>query len=212
MSRPSESLVCQARSKHDTAQVSMRNLITIGVFAAIYAVVTSVGWVIGVFNPVSLIASYAVSSMLSGTVVMLMLAKAPVFGAMTMLGIIGGGLAFTMGSYVMSVPICVVLGFCADVIVYSGHFRSRACNIIAYGVFSIWTVVPFAPIFLGAQRYFESVTQRRRSDDHVQTMMTIFNHRSLFAIAILIAILAMIGARVGTTLVDRHFAKAGMIH
>lgn len=65
--------------------LSPRNLINIGVFTAIYFVITYVTGMLGFFNPFMMFVGWVVGILLNGTVIMLFLARTPVFGALTIL-------------------------------------------------------------------------------------------------------------------------------
>jgi energy-coupling factor transport system substrate-specific component len=95
-------------------KLGTRDLVNIGVYTAIYYVVTFLGGMVGIVSPIGMFVGFALSAIVGGTVIMLFLAKTPVMGAMTVLGLIVGVLMLATGHFWGCIPICAALGLVAD--------------------------------------------------------------------------------------------------
>lgn len=185
-----------------------RDLVNVGLYTVLYFIVLCIGALGHLVTPALMLVGFGVAIVLDGTIVMLYLAKTPVFGSMTILaGLIGLAMC---GHFWATFPISLILGLIADVIAWSGHYRSRIRNVIAYGVFTLWFVCPYLPIIINSDAYYASLTARMGSD-YTHTMQSIFTPGLIIVFALCGALLGMLGAWAGTKLVDKHFAKAGMV-
>lgn len=189
-------------------RMTPRDLVNVGLYTVLYFIVLCIGALGHLVTPALMLVGFGVAIVLDGTIVMLYLAKTPVFGSMTILaGIIGLAMC---GHFWATFPIALVLGLIADVIAWSGRYRSRIRNVIAYGVFTLWFVCPYLPIIINSDAYYASLTARMGSD-YTHTMQSIFTPGLIIVFALCGALLGMLGAWAGTKLVDKHFAKAGMV-
>ncbi|GAA6123248.1 MptD family putative ECF transporter S component [Bifidobacterium psychraerophilum] len=187
-----------------------RDLVNIGVFTAIYYFVTFLGGMMGIISPIGMFAGFTLSTIIGGTVIMLFMAKTHVMGAMTILGLIIGILMLATGHFWGTVPLCAGLGFVADLIVRAGHYRSRGHNIAAYGLFQLWLIGPFAPLFINTTAYYEDM-RGSMGATYANQMSQIFTPWVVAAFIVILCFVGLLGAWIGTKLIDRHFAKAGMV-
>lgn len=182
----------------------------IGVYTAIYYVVTFLGGMVGIVSPIGMFVGFALSAIVGGTVIMLFLAKTPVMGAMTVLGLIVGVLMLATGHFWGCIPICAALGLVADLIVKAGGYHSRGHNIAAYGVFQLWLIGPFAPLFMNTKAYYEDM-RGSMGAQYASRMSQIFTPAVVAVFIVVLCFVGLFGAWIGTKLIDRHFAKAGLV-
>lgn len=191
-------------------KLTTRDLVNIGVYTAIYFVITFLGGMVGIVSPIGMFVGFALSTIVGGTVIMLFMAKTPAMGAMTVLGLVVGILMLATGHFWGCVPITAALGFFADMIVRAGHYRSRLHNIVAYGIFQLWIIGPFAPLFINTKAYYEDM-RTSMGAQYAAQMSEIFTPLVVAIFVVTLCFVGLFGAWIGTKLIDRHFAKAGLV-
>ena len=174
-----------------------RMLINVGVFAAIYFVVTFGSGMLGLFSPFMEIVGFLVGALINGTVVMLFLAKTPARGAMTIFGAIVGLLM-------------VVTGHFGDVLVASGGYRSRPRNILSYAIFQLWIIGPLLPIFYDTAGYGEYISSSM-GEEYAQAMLALFTPLNVVILMSAMFLLSLAAAWIGTHILERSLSKAGIL-
>lgn len=191
-------------------KLTARDFVNVGIFTVLYFFVTFLGGCVGMASPAMMLAGFAVAIAVDGTIIMLYLAKTPIFGAMTTLGLILGILMVLTGHFWGTVVLTTLLGLAADAIAASGNYRSRVRNIIGYGVFTAWFIGPFLPIFINSDAYFKQMDQQMGAD-YSASMAQLFTPGVTVLFALVGVAIGLLGGWIGTRLIDKHFAKAGMV-
>ena len=191
-------------------KLTARDFVNVGIFTVLYFFVTFLGGCVGMVSPAMMLAGFAVAIAVDGTIIMLYLAKTPIFGAMTTLGLILGILMVLTGHFWGTVVLTTLLGLAADAIAASGNYRSRVRNIIGYGVSTAWFIGPFLPIFINSDAYFKQMDQQMGAD-YSASMAQLFTPGVTVLFALVGVAIGLLGGWIGTRLIDKHFAKAGMV-
>ena len=187
-----------------------RMLINVGVFAAIYFVVTFGSGMLGLFSPFMEIVGFLVGALINGTVVMLFLAKTPARGAMTIFGAIVGLLMVVTGHFWATILIAAGLGFIGDVLVASGGYRSRPRNILSYAIFQLWIIGPLLPIFYDTAGYGEYISSSM-GEEYAQAMLALFTPLNVVILMSAMFLLSLAAAWIGTHILERSLSKAGIL-
>ena len=188
---------------------TVRFLVTVGAFTAIYIVVFFSLGMLGFGGPIFMLIGHMAGILLNGVVIALYLAKTRRFGAMTILGLAVGLLMGSTGHFwgvIIGVPL---LGLCADFITRLGKHQSRIHDAIAYAVFSLWFIFPYLPIFYASGAYFDNIASQM-SREYADAMSKIFTPVFIIIWGVIIGIVGYISGWFGTKIVAKHFAKAGM--
>ena len=114
------------------------------------------------------------------------------------------------GHFWGTVVLTTLLGLVADAICVSANYHSRVRNVIGYGVFTAWFIGPFLPIFLNSGTYFQQMDQQM-GKDYSASMAQLFSPTATVLFAVVGIVIGLIGGWIGTKLIDKHFAKAGMV-
>lgn len=191
--------------------LSVKNLITIGVFSAIYFVILFMGGMVGIFGPQFIMVGGFIAGFINAMIMMMYLVKTKTIGALTITGLLSSLLMVLTGHSALSILLGAGLGFVGDLIAASGDFSNRWKNILGYTVFSMWTVAPVLPIFLNSEAYFDDVAKQMNSPEYAQQMQAIFTPTNVVLITLVGVAIALIGAYVGTKTLDKHFVKAGIV-
>ncbi|MGC4020364.1 MAG: MptD family putative ECF transporter S component [Muricomes sp.] len=194
-----------------TNKLQGRELITIGVFSAIYLViVTIIGGICMPVPPLYLLMP-AIIALLNGTVYMLFLAKVQRHGGIFILSLMPAILLMAMGHMWTILASCVLCGILAEAITGVGKFKSFRWNTIGYCVFSLNMIGAFIPIWVMREFFFADTLSRGMSAEFVDTLRRMTPLWVLFAMAAMMVIAAVLGAFIGKGLLKKHFVKAGIV-
>ncbi len=194
-----------------TTSLSPKYLVNIGVFAAIYFLVAFASGMVGFFGPGFMFVGFLLGVLINGTVIMLHLARTPTVGALALLGLIVG-LGFVLTGHVWyGALVSTLLGLVGDLIVRSGDYRSRGRNVLAYAVFTLWYATPLLPIIYQADAYFANVAVQMNNQEYADAMRRIFQPWVIGVWAVVAFGFALCSGWLGTKVVERHFARAGIV-
>lgn len=191
--------------------LSVKNLVTIGVFTAIYFVILFMGGMLGILGPQFIVVGGFIAGFINAMIMMTYLVKTKTIGALTITGLLSALLMVLTGHSALSLLLGAGFGFIGDLIAASGNFTNRWKNILGYAVFSMWTIAPVLPIFLNSEAYFDDVARQMNSPEYAQQMQAIFTPTNVLFITLAGLMIAVIGAFFGTKTLDKHFAKAGIV-
>jgi energy-coupling factor transport system substrate-specific component len=193
--------------------IQIKDLISIGVYTAMYFIIVAIGAMAVVF----IVPGYSyvfipiIAALLSGTIFMLMVAKVPRFGAITIMGSIMGLFFFIMGRFPGALLICVLIALIADAIAYFFKYKSKKGLLASYVVFSFSTIGPVVPLFLFPDIYVDQLVQQGRDAAYIQSVFSDISQTTFIILIVGIIIAAIIGGLFGQRMMKKHFEKAGIV-
>ncbi|MCC2083732.1 hypothetical protein HMPREF2693_02480 [Staphylococcus sp. HMSC068D08] len=190
-------------------QLNVKDLITVGIFTAIYLVVFFVTFMLG-YIPLLIPFLGLICPIVCGIPFILYVMKIEKFGMLTLTGFILG-LAFTiMGSGLIMIPAGLICGLLGDLIMKQGDYK--AWNNIAWGyaVFSLWMMGFVLRMFLAREAYFKELEQSY-GHEYVQTLASITPLWTLPIMFVLTIVGGLLGAWLGKKMFSKHFKKAGLM-
>jgi energy-coupling factor transport system substrate-specific component len=194
-------------------KLSISDLITTGVFSAIYFILVTVA----TFGSAILIPGYsyvflpAVAALLSGSVYMLLAAKVHKFGSITLMGIVMSLYFFISGHFVLSFVPNLMCGVAADLVAKWGNYKNKKHILLSYIVFSFGLTGPVLPMWFMQAQYIANLQARGKSEAYISAM---FQHMTLptFAVCVVaILVCSFLGGWFGQKMVKKHFEKAGIV-
>ena len=142
-------------------KLTVPDLISVGVFTALYFVLVTVATFTCALLPgVGNIVLPALAALISGSVYMLLAAKLQKFGGITIMGLVMGLFFFVSGHFVLSFAANIVCGLLADLIAARGKFRSEKLLLVSYVVFSYGLTGPILPLWFMKDAYIANLTAR----------------------------------------------------
>lgn len=153
------------KSRH----LTIPDLITIGVFTALYFVLVAVATL---FSSVALmgfgmILLPAVAALICGCVYMLLVAKVGKFGAISVMGIVVGLFLFVSGHFILSLAASIVFPVIADAIARAGDYRSKTGILASYVVFCYGLTGPILPLWFMKDAYVASLQARGKDSSYI---------------------------------------------
>lgn len=190
-------------------KLQAKDLINLGLFTVLYFVIgCCVAIPIG-FIPIFLPVLGALWVLITGIPFMLYLTRVKKFGMITLMAILSGLLMGLTGMGFWGVPVGVVSGLLADLIMRSGQYKSAQKSIIGYAVFSLWMVGTYIPMYFMVE---ESRADFAASfgDEYADKVMSVMPMWSLVLVIASIFAFAVVGGLIGKKLLKKHFVKAGI--
>ena len=191
-------------------KLSVKDLISVGLFSVIYFIGFMISGILG-YIPICVVFLPFIAGVLGGIPFMLLAVKQQKSGAVTLLGLIAGLLSFLMGQTWMSIPFGLGFGLIADLIMKSGDFRSWTKNLIAYSVFTLWTIGTMLPMWIMRDSYFEASLSNGATEAYIDAVMKLTPTYMIAVIAVLGLVGGFLGASLGKAVLKKHFKKAGII-
>ena len=209
-------------------KLTVPDLISVGVFTALYFVLVTVATFTCALLPgVGNIVLPALAALISGSVYMLLAAKLQKFGGITIMGLVMGLFFFVSGHFVLSFAANIVCGLLADLIAARGKFRSEKLLLVSYVVFSYGLTGPILPLWFMKDAYVASLQARGKDAAYIDGVFANINTGTFFIsmIAILFApinngsfvaamaailVCAVLGGLFGQRMMKKHFIKAGI--
>ncbi len=191
--------------------LTIKNMVTIGVFSAIYCVFYIIGGIPFGINPVLTFYQAMGSALLCGPVYMLLVAKVGKKWSVFILGIVVGILLFITGMHWAMVLGCIIMGFIADILARIGNFKSKKMNIISYMIFSLGGVGSFLAYFINPNGWIRAMVEKGTDQSYLDTMNAVAKPWMIYVIIIGTLLVAAFSAWVGSKLLKKQFEKSGIV-
>lgn len=195
------------------AALSIPDLITIGVFTAIYfALVAACTFVSAIiFAGFGSILLPALCALASGCVYMLLVSRLGKFGGITVMGLVMGLFFLVSGHFVLAFLANIICAAAADLIASMGRYRSRIGILVSYVVFSYGLTGPILPLWFMKDAYVASLEAKGKDAAYIDGVFAQVNTGSFWLAMAAILVCALIGGWFGQRMMRKHFAKAGII-
>ncbi len=195
---------------HQNKNLTVRDLVTTGIFCAVFLVLMMLGAGLLAPNPVLTFLMPCAVALLTGPAYMLLIAKVPKHGPVIILGVVIGLLMFVTGMYWMWSIALVLLGIVADFIAGAGRFRNVTLNIISFVIFSLNPMGSYLMLWINRDSYFSYMVGKGTEQSYVDTMGATAQNWMLPAMIASIIVTGLISAIAGRILLRKQFEKAGM--
>lgn len=190
-------------------KLQAKDLINVGLFTVLYFVLgCCVAIPIGMV-PIFLPILGALWVIITGIPFMLFLTRVKKFGMVTLMAILSGILMGLTGMGYFGVPCGIVFGFLGDMIIKSGNYQSMKKGMIGYAVFSLWMIGTYIPMYFMVEQSRASFASQF-SEEYADKVMSVMPMWSFVLVALSIIVCALIGAKLGQSLLKKHFIKAGI--
>ena len=194
-------------SEKKTTKLKGKDLINVGIYSAIYCVLTCMFAMLG-FIPIFMPLLSVLVPIFGGIPFMLFLTKARKPGMIFLMTMIMGIMMLLTGMGAYALCVGLVSGIVAELIWKSGNYEKSIKGILAYGVFCVWIFGNYIPLFTNPEAYF--ATRQSFGQEYIDTLariMQIWMCPVMFASCIVCGI---IGGFLGKALLKKHFKKAGI--
>lgn len=188
-----------------------RDLITIGIFSAIYFVINFAFMLLGMI-PIMWILMPALIALFTGVPFMLMCAKVQKPGAVILMGLITGLIYFITGQFTVVILITFVIGCgLAELARWYTKYNSFMGNTVSFACFSIGMIGSPLPIWLFKESFLAQISSQGMSADYVASIEALSSTGVLILMIAATIILSFVGAFIAKKLFKKHFTKAGIV-
>lgn len=187
----------------------IKDLITVGVFTALYFVVIFVVACLG-FIPIFMALMPLIGPIFAGIPLMLYFSKIKHFGMVLITSVIIAILMFITGHPYPIFIFCIGAGFITEFVLKAGKYESIKYCVIGSATFSLWLLGMVIAFFFGfREAYFASLVDGY-GHEYVEQMMSYTPTWMFFAMIIMCLVGGTIGGLLGAKILRKHFRKAGM--
>lgn len=197
----------QKSLKKYSQKLGARDLINVGIYTAIYFVISLVFSMMG-FIPVLLPLLTVLIPFFCGVPVMLFYTKVKKPGMIFIMAMIMGFMMFVTGMGPWPVPMAAVAGILAELVYRKGNYSSGKLAVLSYALFSLWIFGNYIQLFTDYEAYFASRQSfGQEYIDTLHSLLPLWMSPVLFACCF---VFGLLGGLVGRKLLKKHFEKAGI--
>lgn len=190
--------------------LTIKDLVTTGIFSAIFLVFTMIGGIFFAPNPVLTFYMPMGAALLCGPVYLLMIAKVQKRWSVTILGIIMGIIWFVTGMHWAFSLGYIGMGIIADLVAGAGDYRNKAVNLLSYMLMSLGGVYTYVVFFIDPQGWASTMLENGTEQSYIDTMSASAPSRLLAVIIIGTLAIAAFSGWIGGKLMKKQFEKAGI--
>ena len=190
--------------------LTVKDLVTTGIFSAIFLVFTMIGGIFFAPNPVLTFYMPMGAALLCGPVYLLMIAKVQKRWSVTILGIIMGIIWFVTGMHWAFSLGYIGMGIIADLVAGAGHYRNKAVNLLSYMLMSLGSVYTYVVFFIDPQGWASTMLENGTEQSYIDTMSASAPSWLLAVIMIGTLAIAAFSGWIGGKLLKKQFEKAGI--
>ena len=190
--------------------LTIKDLVTTGIFSAIFLVFTMIGGIFFAPNPVLTFYMPMGAALLCGPVYLLMIAKVRKRWSVTILGIIMGIIWFVTGMHWAFSLGYIGMGIIADLVAGAGDYRNKAVNLLSYMLMSLGGVYTYVVFFIDPQGWASTMLENGTEQSYIDTMSASAPSWLLAVIIIGTLAIAAFSGWIGGKLMKKQFEKAGI--
>lgn len=186
-----------------------KDLITVGIFTALYFVVFFGFGMLGFFGPAVHAVGIVLGSLANGIVFALYITRIRKPGMIFLTGIISSLLMVLTGHAWTTLVTAAVFSILAEIVLARGRYRSARASALAYGVFSLWVAGPILPLYYQHDAYIADIG-KKMGDGYARAWETLFSPAFLLGLLVVVFVSSFLGGRLGQKMLRKHFMRAGI--
>ena len=192
--------------------MSGKDVITVGIFSAIYFVINFAFMLLGGLHPLLWILMPGFIALFTGIPYLMMCAKVQKVGSVLLMGLITGLIYYVTGQFTIVILVSFVLACgLAEMTRIITHYRSMVGNLVYFVLFSVGMVVSPLPIWLMREDFLRQITEQGMPADYVNTLAALSSNGMLVVLFLAPVVGAVIGGILARAMFRKHFEKAGLV-
>lgn len=189
-----------------------KDLITTGIFSAVYFVINFAFMLTGGLHPMMWILMPGLIALFAGIPFLMMCAKVQKPGAVLLMGIITGLIYFVTGQFTVLILTTFAIACClAELVRFISGYSSFSGNAAAYVFFSLGMIGSPLPIWTMRDQFLAQISKQGMPADYVNTLRTVSSPTMLVVLIASPVVLGILGALLAKKMFRKHFIKAGMV-
>lgn len=196
-----------------TNKLTVPDLISIGVFTALYFVLVTIATFasVAIFPGFNNVVLPAFCALISGCVYTLLVVKLQKFGGISVMGIVMGLFFMISGHFIISFAANIVMGIVADCVAKVGKYKSKKWIILSYVLFSYGLFGPVIPMWFMKDAYVANLVARGKDAVYITELFANINMVTFVLAVVATLICALVGGWFGMKMIKKHFVKAGIV-
>ena len=196
-----------------TNKLTVPDLISIGVFTALYFVLVTIATFasVAIFPGFNNVVLPAFCALISGCVYTLLVVKLQKFGGISVMGIVMGLFFMISGHFIISFAANIVMGIVADCVAKLGKYKSKKWIILSYVLFSYGLFGPVIPMWFMKDAYVANLVARGKDAVYIAELFANINMVTFVLAVVATLICALVGGWFGMKMIKKHFVKAGIV-
>ena len=190
--------------------LTVKDLVTIGIFSALFLVFALVGGIFFAPNPVLTFYMPVGSALLCGPVYLLLLAKVHKRWAVTILGAILCIVWFVTGMHWAMSLGYLIMGIIADLAAGTGSYKSRKINSLSYILISLGGTASYLVFFADPDGWAKTMLGNGTEQSYIDTMRASCTTWILIIMLVGTVLAAALSAFIGCRMLRKQFEKAGI--
>lgn len=190
--------------------LTVKDLVTVGIFSALFLVFALVGGIFFAPNPVLTFYMPVGSALLCGPIYLLMLAKVQKRGAAAILGALLCIVWFVTGMHWAMALGYLLMGIAADFVAGAGGYRSRKINSLSYVLLSLGGTASYLVFFANPDGWAKTMLGNGTEQSYIGTMRASGTGWILAAMLAGTVIAAIVSALIGCRMLRKQFERAGI--
>lgn len=189
-----------------------RDLITIGIFTALYFVVNFACMLVSGLHPYLWVFMPAIDALLAGIPFMLACAKVPKFGTVLVMGMVPSLVYFVTGMFTpLILGTMLASGLVAEVVRAATRYRSFLGNALAYAVFGFGMCGSPLPVWAFHDSFMAQISSQGMGADYLATLEAAATPEMMIAMFATTFVCGLAGAYLARGMFRKHFVKAGLV-
>ena len=190
--------------------LGVKDLVTVGIFSALFLVFALVGGIFFAPNPVLTFYMPVGSALLCGPVYLLMLAKVKKRWAASILGAILCIVWFVTGMHWAMALGYLVMGVAADFVAGAGEYKSKMMNSVSYIVISLGGTASYLVFFANPDGWAKTMLGNGTEQSYIDTMRETGSVWIMLVMVVGTVLAAAVSAFVGCKMLRKQFEKSGI--
>lgn len=190
--------------------LGVKDLVTVGIFSALFLVFALVGGIFFAPNPVLTFYMPVGSALLCGPIYLLMLAKVKKRWAVSILGAILCIVWFVTGMHWAMALGYLVMGVAADFVAGAGEYKSKMMNSVSYIVISLGGTASYLVFFANPDGWAKTMFGNGTEQSYIDTMRETGSVCIMLVMLVGTVLAAAVSAFVGCKMLRKQFEKSGI--
>ncbi len=190
--------------------LTVKDLVTTGIFSALFFIFTIIGGVFFAVNPVLTFYMPMGSALLCGPIYLLLVAKVPKRWNITILGIIMGVIWFVTGMHWAFSLGYLGMSILAEIVAGLGQYKSKKINMLSYMLMSLGGVFTYVVFFVDPQGWAGTMLKNGTEQSYIDAMSGAAPSWLLVVIILGTLLIAAFSAWTGSKMLKKQFEKAGI--
>jgi energy-coupling factor transport system substrate-specific component len=191
-----------------------KDLITIGIFSAIYLVINLIFHVMGGIHPIMWLMMPGLIAVFAGVPYLLMASKVQKPFAVLIMGLITGLIYFATGMFTIVIIITfAAASVLAEMVRFITKYKSFTGNAASFVFYSLGNIGSLLPLWLFKDSFFAQISQQGVSAEYLSVLAKLVTDGMLMVtvVVLLPMVLAIVGSLFARALFGKHFIKAGIV-